>query len=51
MNVENKKRVFDIISISKVPENIKIFNSYSINKIKKIEPANAFEKLRLFVQA
>ena len=45
-----KKKVFKVISISELQQNIKIFNSCFINRIKNIEVANAFEKLRLVVQ-
>lgn len=40
-----------MVSILKVQKNIRIFNSRFVEKIKNIEIANDFEKLRLVVQA
>ena len=45
-----KKRVFEVVSISKVPKNIRIFNSRFVDKIKNFAAANAFEKSRIVVQ-
>lgn len=51
MNSQIEKRFFKMISILKVPKNIRIFNSCFVNEIKNIEAANTFEKTRLVVQA
>ena len=46
-----EKGVFEVVSISEVPKNIRIFNSRFVDEIKNIGTANAFEKSRLVVQA
>lgn len=50
MNGLFENRVFKVVFILEVPRNNKIFNSYFVDKIKNIEIANGFEKLRLVVQ-
>ena len=50
MNGLLEKRVFGVVSISEMPKNIRVFNSYFVNKIKNIRAANAFKKSRLVVQ-
>ena len=51
MNGLIEKGVFEVVSISEVPKNIKIFNSRFVDEIQNIGAANAFEKSRLVVQA
>ena len=51
MNGLLEKGVFEVVSISEVPKNIRIFNSRFVDEIKNIGTANAFEKSRLVVQA
>lgn len=46
-----EKGVFDVIPISKVPSDIRIFKSRFVDEIKNIGTADAFEKSRLVVQA
>lgn len=46
-----EKGVFEVVSISEVPKNTRIFNSRFVYEIKNIGTANAFEKSRLVVQA
>ena len=46
-----EKGVFEVVSISKVPQGIRIFNSRFVDEIKNIGTAAAFEKSRLVVQA
>ena len=46
-----KKGVFAIIMERDVPQGVRIFNSYFINKIKHPGTNKAFKKLRLVVQA
>lgn len=50
MNGLLEKRVFEIISISKIHKNIRILSSCFMNEIKNVETANALEKSRLVVQ-
>ena len=51
MNSLLEKRVFEVVSILKMPKNIKIFNSCFVDKIKNIGTANVFEKSKLVVLA
>ena len=51
MNGLFEKEVFEKVSILEVPKKIRIFNSRFVDKIKNIEIANAFKKLRLVIQA
>lgn len=44
------KSVLEVISISDLSKDIKIFNCCFVDKIKNIETANAFEKSRLVIQ-
>lgn len=50
MNRLFEKKVFKMISILEVSQNIGIFNSYFIDEIKNIEVANVWEKSRSVVQ-
>lgn len=51
MNDLFEKGVFEVVSISEGPKNIRIFNSRFVEEIKNVRTANAFEKSRLIVQA
>lgn len=46
-----EKGVFEVVSISEIPQGIRIFNSRFVDEIKNIGTAAAFEKFRLVVQA
>lgn len=46
-----EKGVFIVVSISEMSNNIRIFSFCFINKIKNIEIANAFKKLKIVLQA
>lgn len=50
MNDLLKKRVFEMVSILKMPKNMKIFNPSFIDEIKNIQIANIFEKSKLILQ-
>jgi hypothetical protein len=45
-----KRQVFEIISISEVLKNVRIFNSRFVNEIKHSDISQAYEKSRLVVQ-
>ncbi len=46
-----KRQVFEIIIISKMPKNIRIFNFRFVDEIKHPDTSQAYEKSRLIVQA
>ena len=50
INALLKKRGFKVVFILKMLKNIKIFNSYFVDKIKNIGIINIFEKLRWVVK-
>jgi hypothetical protein len=45
-----EKRVFELITIDKVSENVRIFNSRFVDEIKHSGTSQAYEKSRLVIQ-
>jgi hypothetical protein len=45
-----KRQVFEIIIISKVPKNVRVFNSRFVDEIKHSDTSQAYEKSRLMIQ-